>query len=124
MSSLPEGPCEFPWRLEQCDSPYYRKEMSKVTSKRQVTIPREVADRYQIEPGDEIEWVPSGSEIRVIPSRASSLQTRLGIADRLALFDRATERRDGVSQPDRASGAETAERGWTREEIYRRGRTG
>ena len=28
--------------------------MSKVTSKRQVSIPKEVADRYGIEPGDEI----------------------------------------------------------------------
>lgn len=100
--------------------------MSKVTSKRQVTIPKELADRYRIEPGDEIEWVPAGDEIRMIRAGASR-SGRLGVAQRLAIFDRATSRRD-----ERATGsdaepieeAEAAGRGWTREDLYERGRSG
>jgi bifunctional DNA-binding transcriptional regulator/antitoxin component of YhaV-PrlF toxin-antitoxin module len=37
--------------------------MSKLTSKRQVKVPKEIADRYRLGPGDEIRWVPAGSEI-------------------------------------------------------------
>jgi AbrB family looped-hinge helix DNA binding protein len=96
--------------------------MSKVTSKRQVTIPKEVADRYRIEPGDEIRWVPSGDEIRVIPP-GSRPSARLGVEQRLALFDRATERREGRGGGAEATGGPTVERGWTRSELYERGRT-
>jgi AbrB family looped-hinge helix DNA binding protein len=96
--------------------------MSKVTSKRQVTIPKEVADRYRIEPGDEIRWVPSGDEIRVIPP-AGQPSARLGVEQRLALFDRATERRDGRGGGAEATGVPTGERGWTRSELYDRART-
>ena len=93
--------------------------MSKVTSKRQVTIPKEVADRYRIRPGDEIQWIPSGSEIRVVPAGASA-PSRPGVEDRLVLFDRASERRDGLARP----GAQPAsDRGWSREELYERGRS-
>ena len=96
--------------------------MSKVTSKRQVTIPKEVADRYRIEPGDEIRWIPSGDEIRVVPAGRSA-PSRLGVEDRLALFDRATERRDGQTRPVGAGDQPASERGWTREELHERGRT-
>jgi AbrB family looped-hinge helix DNA binding protein len=94
-----------------------------VTSKRQVTIPKEVADRYRIHPGDEIEWIPAGDEIRVIPM-GTTRQGRLDEAGRLASFDRATGRRD-----ERAGGItvkpteEGSGRGWTREELHERGRT-
>ncbi len=93
--------------------------MSKVTSKRQVTIPKAVAARYGIEPGDEIRWVPAGDEIRVLTGRASR-RTRLTSEDRLALFDRATRRRDARATP---SPGAPAERPWTRDELYDRGRT-
>ena len=90
-----------------------------MTSKRQVTIPKEVADRYRIEAGDEIRWIPSGNEIRVVPARVSAT-SRLGIEERLALFDRATERREKRAASDQP--AESPDRGWTREELYGRGR--
>ena len=41
--------------------------MAKVTSKYQVTVPRKIAEEYHIRPGDEIDWVPAGEAIRVIP---------------------------------------------------------
>ncbi|MDT8368705.1 MAG: AbrB/MazE/SpoVT family DNA-binding domain-containing protein [Longimicrobiales bacterium] len=98
--------------------------MSKVTSKRQVTIPKEVADRYAIGPGDEIRWVPAGDEIRVVPPGASAI-TRLGPSERLALFDRATERRERrtTGREEKPGEVAAAERGWTRDELYARGRT-
>ena len=36
--------------------------MSKVTSKLQVTLPKTIADRYGIQPGDEIEWSAAGCD--------------------------------------------------------------
>ncbi len=94
--------------------------MSKVTSKRQVTIPKSLADRYGISAGDEIRWVAAGDEIRVLPAGASPAR-RLTADDRLELFDRATARRDARA----LSGAPTpgTDRGWTRDELHDRGRT-
>jgi len=97
--------------------------MSRVTSKLQVTIPRSVADLYGIEPGDDIEFVPAGDSIRVLARRDMP-----DVDDRLALFDQATQRQrarqrgTGVKRP--AGGKSSTGRGWTREELYERGRTG
>jgi bifunctional DNA-binding transcriptional regulator/antitoxin component of YhaV-PrlF toxin-antitoxin module len=93
--------------------------MAKVTSKLQVTVPRAIASKYGIRPGDEIEWVPAGEAIRVVPAG------RLGrVADprrRLTLFDAATKRqrlRQSVESRRRARGG----RGWAREDLYDRAR--
>jgi AbrB family looped-hinge helix DNA binding protein len=44
-----------------------KDDMSRVTSKLQVTVPKAIAERYGIRPGDEIDWVPAGDAIRVVP---------------------------------------------------------
>lgn len=90
--------------------------MAKVTSKLQVTIPKALAERYQVEPGDEITWEAAGDAIRVVPARAR----RRDVASRLELFDQATARQKQRRRP-RPSG-QAADRGWTREELYGRGR--
>jgi AbrB family looped-hinge helix DNA binding protein len=92
--------------------------MAKVTSKLQVTVPKAIAARYGIRPGDEIAWVPAGDAIRVVPAG------RQGVADpqwRLKLFDAATarQRRRQASRPRRRV---RGGRGWTREDLYDRGR--
>jgi bifunctional DNA-binding transcriptional regulator/antitoxin component of YhaV-PrlF toxin-antitoxin module len=88
--------------------------MSKVTSKLQVTLPKVLADRYGIRPGDEIEWKAAGDAIRVEIPRFGQVMT---VAERLALFDAATER-----QKRRQAGWrrkwKKADRGWTREDLY------
>lgn len=92
--------------------------MAKITSKLQVTVPKAIADRYSIRPGDEIEWIPAGDAIRVVPTRAKTPSD--DPAARVLLFDRATERhrrRPGLRK--RPSG----DRGWTREDLYGRGRS-
>jgi AbrB family looped-hinge helix DNA binding protein len=94
--------------------------MSKVTSKLQVTIPKRVAERHGIQPGDEVEWVSAGETIRVIPESQPLQGTSL--EERLELFDRATERQT-ERQRGRPLPAATS-RGWTREELYDRGRSG
>src|SRR4030042_1623050 len=41
--------------------------MARVTSKLQVTVPKAIADRFRIRPGDDIEWRAEGNAIRVLP---------------------------------------------------------
>ncbi len=94
--------------------------MSKVTSKLQVTVPKALADRYGIQPGDNILFEASGDVIRVVPPHADALVAGLGVEARLRLFDGATIRqqaRQATRQPARAN-----TRGWTREELYDRDR--
>ena len=92
--------------------------MSKVTSKLQVTVPKALAREYGIRPGDDIRFEASGEVIRVVPPSAARDEP-LSTAKRLALFDAATARqraRDRARVPKAG-----ATRGWTREELYRRG---
>ncbi len=101
--------------------------MAKVTSKLQVTLPKQLAEQYGIEPGSDIEWQAAGDVIRVLP--ASARRTVVDKADRLALFDAATARqkhRQGAVRGGKArSGTkrDSEDRGWTREELYDRGTT-
>ncbi|MBW8876674.1 MAG: AbrB/MazE/SpoVT family DNA-binding domain-containing protein [Acidobacteria bacterium] len=83
--------------------------MSKVTSKLQVTIPKVVAERYGIRPGDEITWEPAGEVIRVVPPRPPS--PRLSLEERLRLFDEATERQR-AREAGRPPMGRVTERGW------------
>jgi bifunctional DNA-binding transcriptional regulator/antitoxin component of YhaV-PrlF toxin-antitoxin module len=93
--------------------------MAKVTSKYQVTVPRKIAEAYHIRPGDVIDWAPAGEVIRVIPP--GKLVVSQGRESRLHLFDQATERHR-KRRPERATGR-PRDRGWTREDLYRRGRS-
>jgi AbrB family looped-hinge helix DNA binding protein len=91
--------------------------MAKVTSKLQVTLPKAIAEQYGIRPGDEIDWAPAGDVIRVIP--ASKLGEPQELESRLRLFDQATERH----RRRRLGSKSRGDRGWTREDLYRRGRS-
>ena len=93
--------------------------MAKVTSKLQVTVPKAVAEQFGIRPGTEIEWVPAGESIRVVPDRAR--QRALYRGARLRLFDQATarQRRRDAS---RGRTKVARDRGWTRDDLYRDGR--
>lgn len=92
--------------------------MAKVTSKYQVTIPKAIAERYGIEPGDDIAWVPAGDGIRVLPE---GVVVSVDASVRLKLFDEATDRQRKRSRRMKA-GRAPVDRGWTREDLYRRGR--
>ena len=92
--------------------------MSKVTSKLQVTLPKAIAQAHGIRPGDEIEWASAGDTIRVQP-----LKRPRPTGDkkaRLRVFDQATQRQRRRQRGGRHEAA--TDRGWTREELYERGR--
>src|SRR6266511_487414 len=93
--------------------------MARVTSKLQVTIPKGIAQRYGIEPGAEIDCLPAGEALRVVPPA-----DRLRAPDRkrrLDLFDRATERQRLRESADCKEGrTRVNDRGWRREDLYRR----
>ena len=93
--------------------------MAKVTSKLQITVPKSLAAELGIRPGDDIDWAVSGNGLRVTP--AAKCPGALDHASRLRLFDEATER-----QQRRQHGIEPThaqrDRGWSREELYGRGR--
>ncbi len=85
--------------------------MAKVTSKYQVTIPKRILDECDIRPGDEIDWIPAGEAIRVIPVRKGRTSDTREL--RLKLFDQATERhRERGSTVTHA-----ADGGWKREDL-------
>jgi bifunctional DNA-binding transcriptional regulator/antitoxin component of YhaV-PrlF toxin-antitoxin module len=110
---------------EQGLNPCYGKDresearMAKVTSKYQVTLPRRIAETYRIRPGDDIDWVAAGEVIRVIPpGKHAASQSR---ESQLRLFDQATERHRKRASA-RATGR-SRNRGWSREDLYTRGRS-
>ncbi len=94
--------------------------MSKVSSKLQVTVPKAIAERYGIRPGDDIRFEEMGKNIRVVIAGTVISDQRLGTEERLRLFDEATARQRSRETSKPASRADT--RGWTREELYTRGR--
>ena len=93
--------------------------MAKVTSKYQVTVPKAIADRYSIRPGDQIEWAPAGEVIRVIPAGKQTVPEDRD--SKLRIFDQATKRHRKRSTASEAG--RTQDRGWRREDLYRRGRS-
>ena len=92
--------------------------MAKVTAKLQVTVPKALAERYGIAPGDEIDWEAAGDVIRVVPPGK-----RIGRdpRQRVRLFDQATARQRAREKRHRRSPETT--RGWTRDDLYDRGRS-
>lgn len=96
-----------------------------MTSKLQLTLPKAIAEQFGIRPGDDVEWVPAGEVIRVVPSRKKQAAPVLSLEARVELFDKATLRQRGREaglhrNGSTASGARRS-RGWKREDLYRRG---
>ncbi len=93
--------------------------MARVTSKYQVTVPRKIAKKYQIQPGDEIDWVAAGEVIRVVPQREQAQS--VSRESQLHWFDQATERHSKRSTA--LASQRPRDRGWKREDLYLRGRS-
>jgi AbrB family looped-hinge helix DNA binding protein len=97
--------------------------MPKVTSKLQLTVPKVIAEKYGIRPGDELEWTPAGESIRVHRVTRDA-KTDQNVEQRLALFDENTKWLDEL-QAEQLKYWKSKEkritrenRGWTREELY------
>lgn len=100
--------------------------MGKVTSKLQLTVPKAIAEQYDIRPGDELQWTPAGDGIRIDVARDGAGEAPgLSIEEKLELFDRGSERlRKIQGQPSKKKDQDKRreDRGWTREDLYVRGR--
>lgn len=93
--------------------------MSKITGKFQITLPKRLVDSYGIKVGDDVDLLPSGDSICLVPARRAKTAAATP-QERLSYFDRATERqrkREGTRTLKSGK-----DRGWTREELYTRGR--
>ncbi len=99
--------------------------MAKVTSKLQFTIPRAIAEKHGIEPGDELRVESMGNAIRLVPEDARGV-AELSMSERLRLFDETTRdvkertRRYRAQHPEVDEGS-APDRGWRREDLYDRG---
>lgn len=99
--------------------------MSKVTSKLQVTIPRAIARAYRIAPGSLVTWEPAGPVIRVVPQGRAAEMPQLDLETRLGLFDSAMKRQERRNRKwTKPRGKPLTKRGWSREDLYQRGRSG
>jgi len=99
----------------------YAADMSKVTGKFQITLPKRVVDAHGIKVGDDLEVVSESTHISLLPAHRRKVETA-GPGERLGYFDRATERQRKRERSSRV--ASDKSRGWTREELYSRGRSG
>ena len=93
--------------------------MAKVTGKLQVTVPKALALQLGIRPGDDVDWAISGHSLHVTPVK-QRLQA-LDLETRLRLFHEATDRQRRRQQDAPVTPAEGG-RGWSREDLYDRGR--
>ena len=94
--------------------------MAKVTSKLQVTLPKALAVQLGIRPGDDVDWTVSGNSLHVTPSR--DRPHVLDLETRLRLFQQATDRQRRRQREAPVTQA-NVDRGWSREDLYERGRT-
>lgn len=91
--------------------------MARLTSKLQVSIPKALADRVGLRPGDDIHWELAGDLLRVRVGGMASARS-LSVEERLRAFDAATARqvhRDRGFEP-----APARTRRWRREDLYDR----
>lgn len=93
--------------------------MAKVTSKLQITLPKRLAESHGIVPGDRIEFESIGEEIRIVTG-AGKRVCELSREERLRLFDETTRKIQERSKHLPES-APPGQRGWKREDLYRRG---
>jgi len=93
--------------------------MAKVTGKLQITLPKALAERCGIRVGDDLELRSVGRSIQI--DRRTLRDASQLRRDRLAHFDKATTRQR--TRERTVPLAPTRSRGWTRQELYVRGRT-
>lgn len=94
--------------------------MAKVTGKFQITLPKKLIDQCGIMIGDELEFRTVGRSILI--DRADARRGARVSQERLRHFDQATQR-----QAERQAAhpvAPVSDRGWTRDQLYNRGRAG
>lgn len=97
--------------------------MAKVTSKLQITIPKRLAEQYGLVPGDEVEFLPAGASMRLVPARSRARQ-QLSPGEKLRLFDVATKRQQQREKTMTLSAEGKTGHDWDRADLYTRGKPG
>lgn len=92
--------------------------MSKVSSKFQISLPRELARTHRIEPGTEVFFEDAGSAIYL--RCGNSRPDRDMVSDQLKRFDAAQDRQAVRNRDWSVSDIPPSDRGWTRDELYQR----
>jgi len=95
--------------------------MSKVSSKYQITLPRDLARSHRISPGEEVVFEEAGSALYLRRGAQDGKDINASDPQRVRYFDQASQRQ---AERDRAhvdSSSSSADRGWTRDELYQRG---
>lgn len=92
--------------------------MSKITGKFQVTLPKRLVITYGMKVGDDVEFCADGDRITLRPAPRKALDR----THRLREFDRATERQRSRQRAHPLPAAK--DRGWSRDQLYSRGRPG
>ena len=92
--------------------------MPKVTAKLQITIPKRLAEQVGISAGSDVEFAVVGEGIRMTPA-GKRAGAELSTAERLRLFHEASARQ--ADRDKRFAGIVSADREWTREDLYIRG---
>jgi bifunctional DNA-binding transcriptional regulator/antitoxin component of YhaV-PrlF toxin-antitoxin module len=92
-----------------------RMNSARVNSNLELPIPKSIAERYGILPGDELEVLPGSDSFRVIPLRhaesGESAEVGLGrFREMLNRYDDTADKRPAPASEDR---------GWRREDLYK-----
>ena len=88
--------------------------MTTITGKFQITLPKRLVDAYGLKVGDEVEIIASGECMSIVPAKA--IRAKLPAAERVRLFDEATERIKSNAAQKRLPSSK--DRGWTRASLY------
>src|ERR1700742_4261488 len=83
-------------------------QMTRVTGKFQITLPKRLVEAFGIRVGDEVELVAAGDAIRIVP--AAAIRSGLSTEDRLRLFDEGTRRINASQKARKPEGS--SDRGW------------
>jgi len=94
--------------------------MARVTGKFQITLPKRLVDAYGIKVGDDVELLAAGERIAIVPARSATAP--LSTQERLRLFDEATRRRHARERKGPRLAA-ARDRGWKRDQLYKRARS-
>jgi len=110
----------FSCKLDSQQFLYLSKEMSKVSSKYQITLPRELARSHRIEPGEHVYFEDAGSAIYLRRGKSEPCSGADALTENLGRFDAASERQAVRDRTWPVAAEPPSDRGWTREELYQR----
>lgn len=95
--------------------------MSKVSSKYQITLPRDLARSHRISPGEEVVFEEAGSALYLRRGGQRNDSIKAQGLERVASFDRASQRQEARNRKYSRHTQASEDRGWTRDELYQRG---